>query len=62
VQGGHLRDAIIEAYKEQGIDAREWIDPASKAWPTFNRVLDILRDKGDEALVTRQETSLPQTQ
>jgi hypothetical protein len=53
VQGGHLRDAIIEAYKEQGIDAREWIDPASKAWPTFSRVLDILRDKGDEALVTR---------
>ena len=53
VQGGHLRDGIIEAYKEQGIDAREWIDPASKSWPTFSRVLDILRDKGDEALVTR---------
>jgi hypothetical protein len=53
VQDGHLRDAIIDAYKENGIDAREWIDPASKSWPTFSRVPDILGDKGDEALVTR---------
>ncbi|MGP0061443.1 MAG: helicase HerA domain-containing protein [Beijerinckiaceae bacterium] len=53
VQEGHLRDATIEAYKEQGIDAREWIDPASKSWPTFSRVLDILRNYGDESLVTR---------
>jgi DNA helicase HerA-like ATPase len=40
---------------ERGINAREWIEPASKSWPTFGRVIEILKDKGTAAasLVTR---------
>jgi hypothetical protein len=54
VQEGLLRDAITRAYQDAGIAAREWIDPAGASWPTFDLVLDQLRDeKGAASLVTR---------
>lgn len=54
VQQGMLRDAIAAVYLAAGIEPREWIDPASISWPSFDLVLDRLRDeKGSAALVTK---------
>jgi hypothetical protein len=54
VQEGILRDTINAVYRDADIEPREWIDPASKVWPTFDLVLDRLRDDGGSAsMVTR---------
>jgi hypothetical protein len=54
VQEGFLRNAITSAYKDAGIEPRDWIDVGSVAWPPFEAALDRLRgQKGAAALVTK---------
>jgi hypothetical protein len=54
VQEGLLRDAITQTYKDAGIEPREWIDPTAACWPTFDLVVDRLRNgNGAESLVTK---------
>lgn len=54
VQEGILRDAINSAYANSGIAPREWVDPVEPAWPSFDQVLDPLRDEPRAAaLVTK---------
>jgi Helicase HerA, central domain len=44
VQEGLLRNVINDVYRGAEIDPREWIDPTATIWPTFDLVLDRLRD------------------
>ncbi|MFG1431015.1 DUF87 domain-containing protein [Xanthobacter sp. V2C-8] len=54
VQEARLRDAICAAYRECGVDPQEWVQPDTIAWPSFNRVVDLLAEAGDNAaLVSR---------
>ena len=54
VQEGKLRDAIHRAYVSRGIEPKEWIDPESVTWPTFDAVLEQLRGDTQAAnIVTR---------
>lgn len=54
VQEGALRQAINDAYETSGIPPKDWVDPASQTWPTFDRVVSFLRDSGGQAaLVTK---------
>jgi hypothetical protein len=54
IQEGLLRNAITRAYHDTGIQVREWIDPSSISWPTFDLVLDGLRnERSAAALVTK---------
>ena len=54
VQEGALRDAINSAYRAQGIEPSDWVEPDSLVWPTLADVLDVLRE-GDKTanIVTR---------
>lgn len=54
VQGGILHKAITRAYSDAGISPREWVDPNSVEWPSFDIVLDRLQDeKGTSSLLTK---------
>jgi hypothetical protein len=54
VQMGLLRDAITATYAATGLAPREWVDPDSVNWPTFDLVLERLREeKAGAALVTK---------
>jgi hypothetical protein len=54
VQEGLLRDAITGVYRQAKIEPREWIDPTSTTWPSFDLVLDSLRDdRGAASMVTK---------
>ena len=54
VQTGNLKDAISETYAEDGIAPREWIDPSSVSWPSFDRVFERLRnEKAVASLITK---------
>ncbi len=54
VQEARLREAICAAYRECGVDPQEWVQPDTIAWPSFNRVVDLLAEAGDNgALVGR---------
>lgn len=54
IQEGRLRDAICAVYRECGIDPQDWIQPNEVSWPSFNRVIEVLAEAGDNAsLVTR---------
>ena len=51
---GLLRDAITATYAATGLAPREWVDPDSVNWPTFDLVLERLREeKAGAALVTK---------
>lgn len=54
VQAGSLRDAINGAYQGRGIDPRDWVDPDAEDWPTFDAVVERLREEPKTAnIVTR---------
>lgn len=54
IQEGRLREAICTVYSECGIDPQDWVQPGEKTWPSFNRVMEVLSEAGDNAsLVTR---------
>ncbi|MFT4080308.1 ATP-binding protein [Rhodomicrobium sp.] len=54
VQTGNLKDAISETYAEVGIAPRDWIDPSSVSWPSFDRVFERLRnERAGASLITK---------
>ncbi|MGF1508356.1 MAG: helicase HerA domain-containing protein [Myxococcota bacterium] len=54
VQEGLVRGAINGAYQSRGIDPRDWVDPEAEDWPTFDAVVERLREEPKAAnVVTR---------
>lgn len=54
IQEARLKDAICAAYRECGVDPQEWVQPETISWPSFNRVVDLLTEAGDNgSLVSR---------
>jgi len=43
-QESALKNAIVAAYKAAGIKPHDWIDPESQSWPTFDHVVEQLRE------------------
>ena len=44
-QANQLQQALAAAYEEAGIKLREWVQPNQVSWPSFTRVLELMKER-----------------
>jgi hypothetical protein len=55
IQENALRQAISAAYTKAGIELRDWVQPSSRRWPSFEEIESVLKEdeKKNASLIAR---------